>query len=191
MWSLPLSGDINYWQKWPNKARTQIRVFWRQIQLPLCCAAMRGWQCAQIFLRRGESQNQWCVHRPAAPYKAVGRGEERTRAFRSTGGLRILAAHQLWNLRQVMKTLWAPSSESVTDRNHPTELEGGLGVDKRKPPITARGYGNLGTARPVHLVMGILFLSTRSLFYPRAFWSGFITENSSIYGLPCDRLSWP
>lgn len=89
-----------------------------------------------------------------------------------------------------MKIFWVFSFEFVIDRNYFIELEGGLGVDKRKLFIIVRGYGNLGIARLVRFVMGILFFSMIFFFYFRVFWLGFIIENSSIYGFFCDRLFW-
>lgn len=58
---LPLSGDGNYQQKDPKRARDQIHLFWGQIQLPLRCGTVKGCQwTSDLPGRRGEPESEVC-----------------------------------------------------------------------------------------------------------------------------------
>lgn len=81
--SLLLSGDGNYQQKDPKRGRTQIQLFWGQIQLPLHWGTVNGWQwTSDLPARRGEeSLSSWGQG-----------GEEGTQGLRSTNLLRTPTA---------------------------------------------------------------------------------------------------
>ena len=88
--SLPLSGDGNYQQKDPKRAREQIQLFWGHIQLPLRCGTVKPASKLQIFLGGEESLNQKYVRRASAPGGQG--GQEGTQGLQSTNPLRTPTA---------------------------------------------------------------------------------------------------